>query len=88
MLDLTGDTDAALKQRHRAKMVWDKRKKRMVGVDTNSKVGKIKGESGTWISATYKSGRYKAWMERNKADDQESGSEDEEENSGTSFNTF
>lgn len=82
MLDLTGDTDKDLKRGHRAKMVWDKRKKRMVGVDSNSKVGKIKGESGTWISAGYKSGRYKAWVERNKADEQDSGSEDEEEKSG------
>lgn len=78
MLDLTGDTDKALRQGHRAKMVWDKKKKRMVGVNTNSKVGKIKSESGTWIPATYKSGRYKAWVERNKmGDDNDSGSDNE-----------
>lgn len=66
MFDLTGDTENALKKSGKARMVWDKKKKRMVGVNSDSKVGKIKSESGAWIPATYKSGRYKNWVERNK----------------------
>lgn len=82
ILDLTGDTNLALRQGSRAKKVWDQRKRRMVGVNTNSKEGKIKSESGQWISVSYKSGRYKAWVEKNKAGEQDSASDDEEASSG------
>jgi DBP10CT (NUC160) domain len=34
-------------------------------------VKKIKTESGVWIPATYKTGKYKQWKDRSKADDQE-----------------
>jgi len=64
-LDLTGDTESVLKS-GRVKKVWDKKKKKMVGVQ-ETKEGKIKSESGAWISASYKSGRYKQWMEKTKA---------------------
>lgn len=66
VLDLTGDTDQALKS-GKARMVWDKRRKRMVGVNSNTKVNKIRSESGAWIPATYKSGRYKSWVESTRA---------------------
>ena len=39
----------------------------------------IKTESGQWIPATYKSGRYKAWQEKNRIEEQlDDGSEGEE----------
>ncbi|XP_046672425.1 ATP-dependent RNA helicase DDX54 [Homalodisca vitripennis] len=87
MLDMTGDTDQALRQSHRARMTWDKKRKRMVGVDTNSKVGKIKSESGTWIPATYKSGRYKAWVERSKAGEDSGSDNEDQEDSNTRLKT-
>lgn len=65
VLDLTGDTVQTMRS-GRAKMVWDKKKKRMVGVNSDIKVNKIRSESGAWIPATYKSGRYKSWVESNK----------------------
>jgi len=44
-------------------------------------VARIQTESGQWIPATYKTGRYKEWQERNKtdADEEEQSEEDEEE---------
>ncbi|XP_054268616.1 ATP-dependent RNA helicase DDX54 [Macrosteles quadrilineatus] len=88
MLDLTGDTDRALRQGgQRAKMVWDKKRKRMVGVETNSKAGKIKSESGTWIPASYKSGRYKAWVEKNKAGEEQSDDDDNDKDKAAKLKT-
>ncbi|XP_022189582.2 ATP-dependent RNA helicase DDX54 [Nilaparvata lugens] len=78
-LELTGDCDEALRRSGRAKKVWDKRRGKMVGVDTNSKVGKVRSESGAWIPASYKSGRYEHWVESNKVDAQLSDQSDNEE---------
>jgi len=42
-----------------------------VGKDSHSNnAKKIKTESGSWISASYKSNRYKAWKEKSKVDKQ------------------
>lgn len=38
---------------------------------------KIKTESGIWIPATYKTGKYKQWKDRSKADEQEDDDGDE-----------
>lgn len=47
---------------------WDRIKKKMVSVE-NPKAGKIKTESGIWIPATYKTGRYADWKEKTKTED-------------------
>lgn len=43
----------------------------------DSKVGKIRTESGVWIPATYKSNRYAQWKERTKVADNDQESEEE-----------
>lgn len=47
---------------------WDRIKKKMVSVE-NPKAGKIRTESGIWIPATYKTGRYADWKEKTKTED-------------------
>lgn len=47
---------------------WDRLKKKMVAVE-NPKNGKIRTESGIWIPATYKTGRYADWKEKTKTED-------------------
>lgn len=47
---------------------WDRIKKKMVSVE-NPKNNKIRTESGIWIPATYKTGRYAEWKEKTKADE-------------------
>lgn len=47
---------------------WDRIKKKMVSVQ-NPKNGKIRTESGIWIPATYKTGRYADWKEKTKTED-------------------
>lgn len=48
---------------------WDRLKKKMVAVQ-DPRAGKIRTESGIWIPATYKTGRYDDWKEKNKIEDQ------------------
>lgn len=47
---------------------WDRIKKKMVSVE-NPRAGKIRTESGIWIPATYKTGRYSEWKEKTKTED-------------------
>lgn len=47
---------------------WDRIKKKMVSVE-NPKANKIRTESGIWIPATYKTGRYAEWKEKTKTED-------------------
>ncbi|KAL1123036.1 hypothetical protein AAG570_002124, partial [Ranatra chinensis] len=86
-LDLTADTENALRSGVQKK-VWDKKRKKLVGVQ-DGKAGKIKSESGAWISATYKSGRYKQWMDKMKAPKHQfSVQEEEEELNGNETRRF
>lgn len=64
---------------------WDRKKKKLtttqmvcitvklimelIGIFQNSKVGKIKTESGVWIPASYKGNRYSQWKQRTKAEE-------------------
>ncbi|KAL1500921.1 hypothetical protein ABEB36_006340 [Hypothenemus hampei] len=75
-MDLTGDSEEAMKL-NRSLKKWDRKKKKMVTVENPLK-GKIKTESGVWIPATYKSNRYAEWKDRTKAN-QNHGNEDEGE---------
>lgn len=47
---------------------WDRIKKKMVSVE-NPRNGKIRTESGIWIPATYKTGRYADWKEKTKTEE-------------------
>lgn len=64
-------------------MIWDKKKKKMVGLSGDNKVGKIKSESGAWIPASYRSGRYDHWVAKTKADAEEDSGQSDDENSRT-----
>ena len=65
VLDLTGDDDAELR-RQRSLTKWDRKKKKFVGQEENSKTRKIRTESGVWIPATYKTDRYQRWRDKSK----------------------
>lgn len=45
------------------------------------KAKKIKTESGAWISASYKSDRYKVWQDRSKVQQSGANSDDDDDNS-------
>lgn len=47
---------------------WDRVKKKMVTVES-PRAGKIRTESGVWIPATYKTGRYSDWKDKNKIEE-------------------
>ncbi|XP_044010765.1 ATP-dependent RNA helicase DDX54 [Aphidius gifuensis] len=60
---------------------WDRKKKKMVTVNNNSKAGKIRTESGVWIPASYKTDSFKRWKEKSKIGDTNDSSDDEQESS-------
>lgn len=45
----------------------------------NSKVGKIRTESGAWIPATYKTNRYNQWKEKTKVGETNDDDDDDDE---------
>lgn len=67
--------------------VWDKKKKRLITVGGQKKEGRIKSESGAWIPASYKSGRYAGWLEKTKTLAQED-DDDEEVAAPSNSNDF
>ncbi|XP_018784942.1 PREDICTED: ATP-dependent RNA helicase DDX54 [Bactrocera latifrons] len=48
---------------------WDRIKKKMVSVQ-DPRAGKIRTESGAWIPASFKTGRYSDWKEKSKIEEQ------------------
>ncbi|XP_017066380.1 ATP-dependent RNA helicase DDX54 [Drosophila eugracilis] len=48
---------------------WDRIKKKMVSVQ-DPRANKIRTESGAWIPASFKTGRYNEWKEKSKIEDQ------------------
>ncbi|XP_078050326.1 ATP-dependent RNA helicase DDX54 [Augochlora pura] len=66
-MDLTADNEESQRLQAQIKK-WDRKKKKMVTVNSDQKIKKIRTESGVWIPATYKSNRYSAWKEKTKAD--------------------
>lgn len=76
-MDLTGDNEESQRLQAQFKK-WDRKKKKIVTIDNNRKVGKIQTESGVWIPASYKSNRYSAWKEKSKIDVSRDDSEEEE----------
>ncbi|CAB3364540.1 Hypothetical predicted protein [Cloeon dipterum] len=73
-MDVLGDEEKQINLHEKMKK-WDSKKKKMVGQKETQK--KIRTESGVWISATYKTGKYKQWKEKAKADDQDDENDDE-----------
>uniref|UniRef100_A0A1I8Q6Y7 RNA helicase n=1 Tax=Stomoxys calcitrans TaxID=35570 RepID=A0A1I8Q6Y7_STOCA len=58
---------------------WDRIKKKMVAVQ-DPRANKIRTESGAWIPASFKTGRYSDWKEKSKIEEQlakEAGSDDD-----------
>ncbi|XP_075159808.1 ATP-dependent RNA helicase DDX54 [Haematobia irritans] len=58
---------------------WDRIKKKMVAVQ-DPRTNKIRTESGAWIPASFKTGRYSDWKEKSKIEEQlakEAGSDDD-----------
>ncbi|XP_037945551.1 ATP-dependent RNA helicase DDX54-like, partial [Teleopsis dalmanni] len=58
---------------------WDRIKKKMVAVQ-DPRTNKIRTESGAWIPASFKTGRYNEWKEKSKIEEQlqrEAGSDDD-----------
>lgn len=58
---------------------WDRIKKKMVAVQ-DPRANKIRTESGAWIPASFKTGRYTDWKEKTKIEEQlakEAGSDDD-----------
>lgn len=62
---------------------WDRIRKKMVPVQ-DPRAGKIRTESGIWIPATYKTGRYADWKEKTKIEEQVH-KEFEDDDNGNSF---
>lgn len=67
-LSITTAGDQEVKHRPGQKK-WDRLRKKMVAVE-NPRNGKIRTESGVWIPATYKTGRYAEWKEKTKIEEQ------------------
>ncbi|XP_076642744.1 ATP-dependent RNA helicase DDX54 [Halictus rubicundus] len=66
-MDLTADNEESQRLQAQIKK-WDRKKKKMVTVNNDRKIKKIRTESGVWIPASYKSNRYSSWKEKSKID--------------------
>ncbi|XP_046396763.1 ATP-dependent RNA helicase DDX54 [Ischnura elegans] len=82
-LELGADSEVGLNLKKKI-MKWDQKKKKMVSVQENNKIKKIRTESGVWIPATYKSGRYNEWKEKSKIGEEE----DEDDDDGNEVRGF
>ncbi|XP_064535609.1 ATP-dependent RNA helicase DDX54 [Drosophila montana] len=75
------DRSAAQDTKHKPGLKkWDRIKKKMVSVQ-DPRANKIRTESGAWIPASFKTGRYNEWKEKSKIEEQlqreNAGSDDE-----------
>ncbi|XP_053443868.1 ATP-dependent RNA helicase DDX54 isoform X1 [Nycticebus coucang] len=71
VLDLMGD-EAQNLTRGRQQLKWDRKKKRFVGQSGQEDKKKIKTESGSFISSSYKRDLYQKWKQKQKIDDRDS----------------
>lgn len=77
-MDLTADNEES--QRFQAQIKkWDRKKKKMITINNERKINKIRTESGVWIPASYKSNRYSTWKEKSKIDAKNDDDNSEEE---------
>jgi len=72
-LDLASKGQMGKKEKPR--QVWDRKKKKFVSTQQESEK-KIKTESGTWIKASFKTGKYGEWKQKQNADFEGSADED------------
>jgi len=65
---LQGDDAAMGRQRHHSQLTWDKKKKKFIkGTgEGGDNVKMVKTESGTKLPATYRSGRFEEWQNKNR----------------------
>jgi len=63
-IDITADDDKGLYKKQHAKK-WDRKSKKFVSSDQNQGK-KIRTEDGTLLPASYRSGRYNSWVEKQK----------------------
>ncbi|CAH1247532.1 DDX54 [Branchiostoma lanceolatum] len=84
MLDLGADEAEKAKQQ-KNQLKWDRKKKKFVREGIDLKKKKIKTESGTWVSASFKTDSYKRWLQQSKMKEQEN--EEEEQSTGQKWGT-
>ncbi|CAK9831646.1 ATP-dependent RNA helicase DDX54 [Anthophora retusa] len=77
-MDLTADNEESQRLQAQIKK-WDRKKKKMVTINKERKISKIRTESGAWLPVTYKSNRYSAWKEKSKIDATNDDDDSEEE---------
>ncbi|XP_006608941.1 ATP-dependent RNA helicase DDX54 [Apis dorsata] len=66
-MDLTADNEESQRLQTQIKK-WDRKKKKIITINNEQNVRKIRTESGVWIPASYKSNRYSTWKEKSKVD--------------------
>lgn len=66
-MDLTADNEESQRLQAQIKK-WDRKKKKIITINNEQNVRKIRTESGVWIPASYKSNRYSTWKEKSKVD--------------------
>ncbi|VDO23616.1 unnamed protein product [Haemonchus placei] len=65
-VEIFADDDKGLYKQKHAKR-WDRKKKRFVGVEGDGQsIKRIRTEDGTWLPASYKTGRYEDWKSQQK----------------------
>ncbi|XP_078584586.1 ATP-dependent RNA helicase DDX54-like [Branchiostoma floridae x Branchiostoma japonicum] len=82
MLDLAADEAEKAKQQ-KNQLKWDRKKKKFVKEGIDLKKKKIKTESGTWVSASFKTDSYKRWLQQSKMREQEREEEENEQDQST-----
>ncbi|PAV83717.1 hypothetical protein WR25_25111 isoform B [Diploscapter pachys] len=65
VVDLIADEEDGLRKQNNVRR-WDRKKKKFVGTSEEEQVKKIRTEEGTWLPATYKTGIYEEWKEKQK----------------------
>ncbi|KAM6155282.1 ATP-dependent RNA helicase DDX54 [Rhynchocyon petersi] len=70
VLDLMGDESQNM-NRSRQQLKWDRKKKRFVGQTQQGDKKKIKTESGSYVSSSYKRDLYQKWKQKQKIDDRD-----------------
>ncbi|VDN53314.1 unnamed protein product [Dracunculus medinensis] len=64
-IDINADDDTGMYNQPKRK-IWDRKKKRFVGPAGDMEKKKVRTEDGTWLHASYKSGRYEKWKQKQK----------------------
>uniref|UniRef100_A0A915Q3T8 RNA helicase n=1 Tax=Setaria digitata TaxID=48799 RepID=A0A915Q3T8_9BILA len=76
-IEILADDDVGLYKQEKRKK-WDRKLKKFVVASDNDSKKKIRTEDGTFLPATYRSGRYERWQKKQKLEYQEDDNADEE----------